>query len=240
MSMFTRGGFSILPLIVLGAMSGCCEWDCKKPNWMRGKDEPRSPEKVVAMWSDTILYRTDQPQPIRGFGGRLMFYAEKTEKPVKVEGTLTVYAFDETHGKKDDPRPTRKYVFTSEQFTHHYSKSDIGHSYSIWLPWDSASNAPCKISLIVRFMPKRGSLVIGEESLQLLPGPETPNTMPTQTGGTLTPPNLVRPASHEVEVPGRLDAAAPSGRHRLPCHRRPSAPSPFRSRRNRECTAMSA
>jgi len=137
MSIFRRLRYPLLLGLIVGSISGCCEWSCKKPQWLYGKDEPRTPVKVVAMWKDTILYRADQPQPVRGFGGRLMFYGEKSEKPVKVEGTLTVYAFDETHSKKEDPRPTRKYVFTAEQFALHYSKSDIGHSYSVWLPWDA-------------------------------------------------------------------------------------------------------
>ena len=213
MSTFTRWGGPLSLLVVLGSISGCCEWSCKKPQWLYGKDEPRTPVKVVAMWKDTILYRADQPQPVRGFGGRLMFYGEKSEKPVKVEGTLTVYAFDETHSKKEDPRPTRKYVFTAEQFALHYSKSDIGHSYSVWLPWDAASNPPCKISLIARFMPKKqGGLVVGEQCLQLLPGPEglTPAAEPPQTSGTPRTANPVRPASAEVEVPDRLDSTAPA------------------------------
>jgi hypothetical protein len=180
---------------------------------MVGKDEPQAPVKVVAMWTHTVLYRADQPQPIRGFGGRLMFYGEKTDKPVKVEGTLTIYAFDETHSKKDDPKPSRKYVFTPDQFSLHYSKSEIGHSYSVWLPWDAASGAPCKVSLIARFMPKQGSLVIGEQSLQLLPGPEGDNPAPTpaQAGSPEQVANPVRPVSHEVEIPARLDAASPAG-----------------------------
>jgi hypothetical protein len=232
MSIFQRSSYLLLPLLILGSLSGCCEWGCKKPQWLYGKDEPRVPVKVVAMWKDTILYRAEQPQSVRGFGGRLMFYADKSEKPVKVEGTLTVYAFDETHGMKDDPRPTRKYVFTPEQFTLHYSKSEIGHSYSVWLPWDAAANPPCKVSLIARFLPKKGSLVIGEQCLQLLPGPEnlTPAPEPPQTSGTLRSVNPVRPVSHEVEVPDRLDSAAPAGATQAPGLRSITIPVPLQSR----------
>ena len=52
-----RRGFTLLSLLILVSLSGCCEWDAKKPQWLRGKDEPRVPVKVVAMWKDTILYR---------------------------------------------------------------------------------------------------------------------------------------------------------------------------------------
>ena len=51
-------------------------------------------------------------------------------------GTLVVYAFDETNRDANNARPDRKYVFTPEQLPLHYSKSKVGHSYSVWLPWD--------------------------------------------------------------------------------------------------------
>src|SRR5580658_5374415 len=58
------------------------------PYWPFKKDEkPGKPDKVVANWSDTILTQPGQP-PIRGFGGRLMFYEGKSEDPIKVEVTL--------------------------------------------------------------------------------------------------------------------------------------------------------
>ena len=59
-------------------------------------------------WSDTILTQTGHP-PIRGFGGRLMFYEGKSEEPIKVDGTLVVYAFDETN-RDAEQRPARPQV----------------------------------------------------------------------------------------------------------------------------------
>ncbi|MGP8122425.1 MAG: hypothetical protein ACLP8B_18120, partial [Xanthobacteraceae bacterium] len=58
--------------------------------WPFGDDKPGKPDRVIAMWTDTVLTRSDTP-PVRGFGGRLMFYEGKNESPVKVEGMLVVY-----------------------------------------------------------------------------------------------------------------------------------------------------
>ena len=99
------------------------------------EEKPGKPDKIIAFWSDTVLTQTGRP-PIRGFGGRLMFYEGKKEEPIKVEGTLVVYAFDETDRDANNTRPDRKYAFTPQQLPLHYSKSKIGHSYSVWLPWD--------------------------------------------------------------------------------------------------------
>ena len=141
------------------------------PYWPFNQDKPGKPDKITTLWSDTILTQTGRP-PIRGFGGRLMFYEGKNEEPVKVEGTLVVYAFDETDRDANNNRPDRKYVITPQQLPHHYSKSKIGHSYSVWLPWDEAGGMQKDITLIVRFEPKEAptAAVLSDPCRQLLPG----------------------------------------------------------------------
>ena len=79
------------------------------PFWpFNREDKPGKPDKIIALWSDTVLTQTGQP-PIRGFGGRLMFYEGKKEEPIKVEGTLVVYAFDETD-RDAEQHPARPQV----------------------------------------------------------------------------------------------------------------------------------
>ncbi len=57
---------------------------------------------MTDMWSFTVLQQPGQPG-VRGYGGRLMFY-DADDKPMKVDGTLTVYAFD---ARSEDPATGR-------------------------------------------------------------------------------------------------------------------------------------
>ncbi|HVW39501.1 MAG TPA: hypothetical protein VHB99_19420, partial [Pirellulales bacterium] len=157
--------------LLLVVLSGCAEFNLrdKMPGWMGKTGEFRRPMRVVAIWSDTVLNTPGQPS-IRGFGARLMFYEDKKEKPIKVSGTLMVYAFDEAGRAKIDTRPDRKYVFNADQLEKHYSKSELGHSYSIWVPWDPVGGESKEISLIVRFLPIEGGVVMSEQVKQFLPG----------------------------------------------------------------------
>jgi hypothetical protein len=132
------------------------------------------PDRVLASWCDTMMTQTGQT-PIRGFGGRLMFFEGKKEKPIKVEGTLVIYGFDETGRDPSNAKPDYKFVITAEQFPAHYSKSKIGHSYSVWVPWEEVGGMQKEITLIVRFEPKVGSVVLGEQCRLTLPG-----TLPPQ------------------------------------------------------------
>ena len=98
----------------------------------------------------------------RGFGGRVMFYNDKDEKPVAVDGAFTVFGFDETGGDVSFSSPDKKFLFPVEKLSKHYSKSELGHSYSFWLPWDEVGGPERKICLIARFQPKDGPLVISK------------------------------------------------------------------------------
>lgn len=156
---------------------GCSNFDLashfdlkKNIPWGEGQNgEFDPPIKAAAMWTDTILNQGGKAS-LRGFGGRVMFYAAEGGKPIKVRGTLVVYAFDETGRDTEHVRPDRKYVFTPEQFEQHYSKSALGHSYSVWLPWDEAGGPRREISLLVRFTPVDGAAIVGDLSKHNLPG----------------------------------------------------------------------
>jgi hypothetical protein len=176
-----------------------------RPWPFKGDDKPGKPDKVVALWTDTVLNRSNTP-PVRGFGGRLMFYEGKKENPVKIDGMLVVYAFDENGPNSDSTRPDRKYVFTPEQVPAHYSKSKIGHSYSVWIPWDEVGGIQKEITLIVRFEPKNGTPVVGEQHRMLLPG----LTPPSRPGDAAALPSVagipaaaagVQRASYEATIP---------------------------------------
>jgi hypothetical protein len=138
----------------------------------RDKDKPQEgiPVRMVGTWTDTVMTQPGQKTQ-RGFGGRIMFYDKEGKKPILVDGQLVVYAFDETGREPTDNKPTRRYVFPADQMPIHMSKSELGASYSFWLPWDEAGGPKTEVGLICRFEPKGGGVVTGEQTKHLLPGP---------------------------------------------------------------------
>lgn len=173
---------AVVACLAATLLAGCSKFDfdmSRNIPWGAGGDGVMQPPmKVVAVWTDTVLTQGLTPAT-RGFGGRVMFYAVEGGKPIKVSGTLTVYAFDETDRDIESTKPDRKFVFTPEQFEKHYSKSALGHSYSVWLPWDAAGGSLREISLLVRFQPTSGSTVVSDPSKQHLPGPRAEELAPT-------------------------------------------------------------
>lgn len=201
--------------IGLTLICGCTVFDMnQRIPWMNPDAVEKEPTHLTALWTHTVLNQPGK-KGIRGFGGRLMFHGkENNNKPVLVDGTLTVYAFDET--VRSNTVPERKFVFTSEQFAKHHSVSKLGHSYSVWLPWDEVGGEPRRINLVARFEPAGGAMILSENALQYLPGiaPEKydePSSLPKDEEGG----SEIQQASHQTSswkiqertLPAKFDPA---------------------------------
>ncbi len=194
-------------LALLGAVAGCAQLDLRQPiaRVFGADDKPQAPAKVVAIWTDAVIQPPDRPAA-RGFGGRLTFYAPDRDPPVCVDGSLTVYAYEEQDLDGKDTRPDRKYVFTPEQFAKHYGKSKLGPSYSVWIPWDEAGGARKRIALICRFQPVDGRPVVSEQTVLTLPGEAEPvaasgSKRGDQAGSVGARTSQVRPVAHYAPIP---------------------------------------
>lgn len=191
---------------------GCAQWKLPKSLPLAGKDEdkPQAAQRMTALWSDTVLVEAG----VTGFGGRLMFYG-KGEDPIKVEGELTVFAYDDTNDAENQSLPARKYVFRAEDLEKHYSTSTLGHSYSFWIPWSSVGGPARQISLIARFKSaKGGGVVMSEMTRHYLPGSQNPaSTSPAPISNAWNSSSgPVRRAAHQTvadpppaEKPQRLE-----------------------------------
>jgi hypothetical protein len=136
------------------------------------KKEYQLPQSINVTWTYDIFTAEGKP-PTRGFGGRLYFYNEKSQA-IPVEGELTVYGFDDTHRSHDGlsvEAADKRFRFTAEQFTTHFSESQLGASYSVWIPWDVSPGYKKKIMLVPTFKTKDGRVIRGNAATVLLPGP---------------------------------------------------------------------
>ena len=135
------------------------------------KKEYQIPQSMNVTWVHDIISVPGKP-PTRGFGGRIYFYNEKSQT-IPVDGEVMVYGFDDTYESHEGvgmDQADKRYRFTPEQFTTHFSEGDLGASYSIWVPWDAAPGAKKKVMLIPTFKSKDGKVIRGNAATLLLPG----------------------------------------------------------------------
>jgi len=162
---------------------------------------------VVVAWEPAV---SGGDKPMRGFGGRVYFYDQDKDRPVKVAGTVVVYAFDEEGRSAGDTKPNEGFVFDAKMLKGVYTKTKLGHSYNLWIPWDAAGpeGQAKKISLIVRYTPKqgKGSTVVSSQTTAYLPGRNSPTLMAgyteRQEEGTIQQMAASRPTM-ERQVPQR-------------------------------------
>jgi hypothetical protein len=161
-------GFYLLLLLVT---SGCQIAPKDKPSvWPWKKDQTKPlPDRMLPVWTDTVLHQPNQPG-VRGFGGRVYFYEKDKTDPIEIDGSLAVYVFDADDIDVNSQKPLRKFVFTADQFNEHMSKTSIGPSYSIWLPWGEVGGPPQRLSLIARFEGRDGGTTLSDPTIKLLPG----------------------------------------------------------------------
>jgi hypothetical protein len=217
-----RGGMLVLACLVAsstGCTSGTSHW--KFASWdvrravglKKGEDkpDPEIPVRLVSTWSEAVLNRTGETSK-RGFGGRLAFFKGDSQDPVRVNGQLVIYAFDETTRPQYETQPTRRYVFPAEQLAIYESDSKLGPSYSVWLPWDEAGGPGRKISLIARFEPKGGPVIVGEQTKHYLAGPSEgpPNGSQPQLADAPIPQG-VQTASYQSQTVGAAGQATSMG-----------------------------
>ena len=145
-----------------------------------------------------------------------MFHNEESDTPIKVEGSLTVYLFDD---RGEDPlreEPVHKFFFPAEVFDKHYSKSKLGHSYSFWLPVDEVGGVEKKLTVIARFDPKLGGKILGRPSTHVLPGypaDDEPNSPLVQQ---FEASKFVREADGEVKQVAHYEMASEEGKIEKP------------------------
>ena len=164
-------------LVALSVCSGCSTLSknksmSKDDHWSitkLWKQEYQEPASVAAIWSPDEMVMVGQPTQ-RGFGGRIYFYNDRSQA-VPVEGDLLIHGYLTTPGaEQEDVKADKKYEFRAEQLASHFSPSEIGASYSVWVPWDDAGGFREEVTVIPTFKSKDGTVVQGAPARVFLPG----------------------------------------------------------------------
>ena len=178
---------NILLLTVFCLFTGCTT--LPKPD-MSAFRLPGPVSTVVAAWEPAV---SNGENPMRGFGGRVYFYDQDQTRPVKIEGTVVVYLFDEDDRAQGDNKPNEGIVFSEKALKSKeiYKKSELGHSYNLWIPYDAAGpeGSARKVSLIVRYIPKKGGASpVSKQATVHLPGRQPREMFATRTDRQETQP----------------------------------------------------
>lgn len=241
----TMPWFVVLMAPLLLLPSGCQfapDMTRRSKEFLFGEATREVPDRMMVIWTDTVLHQPQQPG-VRGFGARIYFFKGNGTEPIEVDGGLAVYAFNASGNAPLSSKPERKFVFTADQFSKFLSHTDMGPSYSIWVPWDQVGGASVQLSLVTRFEGRHGGVVISDPTVKLLPGVDAPiapvSSEIRQAGGQLPDlsshgPETVTHAGHLAEGPdNRAVRQAAAASHPLPTGSRPRSIDDQSAQKNR-------
>ena len=125
--------------------------------------------RMAAIWNEQVLH-VPQEGVVQGFTGRIFFHGANDE-PVRVDGELSVYGYDDSRELKSNI-PDYKFVFSAEELDRYFEVSQLGPSYSIWLPWENSDGVRTPVSLVPVLKRSDGQVVVGEVARLTLSGSE--------------------------------------------------------------------
>ena len=126
-----------------------------------------TPTRMAFIWKERTMPAPGKPT-VQGFTGRIYFH-DNQDRAMQANGELTIYSYDDSQPNASNV-PSRKYVFPAEKFASHYSKSELGHSYVVWLPWGPVGGMRKSITLIPVFKSVDGKIIEGQPNRLSLTG----------------------------------------------------------------------
>jgi hypothetical protein len=117
--------------------------------------------------------------PCRGFAGQLLFFAMGEKSPVKVNGKVRIYVFDDQGTVQEQQQPIHQFDFDSGAFNAFYTQTNLGPAYQLFIPYTRKGNHAAACTLRVRFTPEEGASVYSKMATVILPG--TTTRKPDQT-----------------------------------------------------------
>jgi hypothetical protein len=144
-------------------LSGCATlqfpWDDKVPE--ASKKNPVV--QITCLWEPS---EGRDPNGIlcRGFAGQILFLGNKGGTPVKVDGSVMIYLFDNQGTPEEQAAPVHQYNFDAVSWSQHMRVGTMGPTYHVFVPYTRQGTYEALCSLRVKLTPKEGSPIYSDHS----------------------------------------------------------------------------
>lgn len=175
---------------------------------------PKAPVvEIICLWEPAEGLGLDG-LPTRGFAGQILFFTAGHPQPLKVNGDVRIYVFDDHGTPEEQSRPIHQFDFAPDAWNAFLRETNIGTAYQVFIPYTRKSTYQTNCSLRVRYTPAGGgSPVYSKMATVVLPGrnrPKTPREQSPEGNSAHVPEG--GPAQAESAPPLTL---APASAHSL-------------------------
>ena len=155
-------------------LAGCSSLNVSKllPSKMPEATSKNPVSAILAIWEPSEGQGVDQ-LPSRGFAGQILFITRRNAEPVKINGDVRIYVFDDAGDDSKQGEPIHQFDFSAEAWNRHLQTNSLGPSYHCFIPYtrkDNSSQTHC--TLRVRLTTESGRTTYSDMVSVVLPGPE--------------------------------------------------------------------
>ena len=121
--------------LVLSALSGCSalDLDLELP-FAASRDAQAQIVDIVCLWEPAEGVGLDG-LPTRGFAGQILFFRPGKPEPIRVDGDVWVYVFDDQGTPDEQSRPLHQFEFPSAAWNAFLCKTNLGPAYQLFIPY---------------------------------------------------------------------------------------------------------
>jgi len=154
----------ILIAVFSVALSGCTQTSLfqSTTRLVRGvtgkRDNPQA-ARLLCLWESAEGQGLDG-RNARGFAGQILFFGYGDAAPIKVDGDIRIYQYDDYDPDDLNPKPIHVFNFNPDAWNAHHAETTFGHSYNVFLPYVKHHSERAHCALKVEFTPKNGRTVI--------------------------------------------------------------------------------
>lgn len=192
----------ILLAAALLGLTGCAELSLftlsRAPQFLE-PDAMHPVTEILCLWEPSDGTNLEG-QPTRGFAGQMFFFTRGRAESAKVNGTVTLYLFDDHGTPEEQARPAQQMEFTSDQWNYFLTLPKVGPAYQLFLPYSRPGTYEATCAIRVRYTPADGGPpVFSRMATIALPGrrrpAQTAGAVPSETSRLVTPQDVARFAS---------------------------------------------
>ncbi|MEX2288427.1 MAG: hypothetical protein WD648_15125 [Planctomycetaceae bacterium] len=127
--------------------------------------------EILALWQPADG-RGLNGMPTRGFAGQVMFFTNGDPAPVKVNGDVRIFLFDDFGTPEEQSKPIHQFDYSTDIWNLHLQKSMLGPSYQVFVPYVRKDHHAAKCAISVRLKPVAGPTIYSKLVPIALPGLE--------------------------------------------------------------------
>jgi hypothetical protein len=158
-----------LLLVLVPLLAGCTALDLNLSDFGREADQTAGVGEIVCLWEAAEGVGLDG-LPTRGFAGQVLFFVKGQSTPVRINGDVRVYVFDDQGTADEQARPLHEFNFPAEAWNSYLTQTNLGPAYQLFVPYTRKGSHFAKCELRVRLTAQDRLPAYSKLAMITLPG----------------------------------------------------------------------